>query len=96
MDERKPNCLFVKDSGLNNPYSVNHFIFKYFSKKISNNDSTLQLNSNLISPAYHASMCCSGIFPIEWFSKTKEFMDTLFEFDIEKKFDIAKRHRFPG
>jgi hypothetical protein len=41
-------------------------------------------------------MCCSGIFPIEWFNKTKEFMDILFEFDIEKKFDIAKRHRFPG
>jgi hypothetical protein len=41
MDERKPNCLFVKDSGLSNPYSVNDFIFKHFSKKISNNDSTL-------------------------------------------------------
>ena len=90
MDERRPNCLFVKDSGLLDPMSANNYILNYL---IRHKEQTLL---NQITPHSKISMCCAGIFPVEWFVETKMFMDKLIEDNIEQKFDTQKRHRFPG
>ena len=93
MDERMPNCLFVGESGLQNPRSANDVVFEWFMSRIS---PSAAINQAMVNPSWPITLCCSGVFPEAWFGEAKAFMDKLLSDRIEDKYDIQRRHRFPG
>lgn len=83
MDERKPNCLFVKDSGLENPISSNRFI-----KDI--------LEIKDIEQGHPISLCCSFLADRNTFYGISRLISDIKETKILDKFDTERRHRYPG
>ena len=100
MDERKPNCLFCRESGLNNPKSAIDYIFLNYDKLL-NNDSclfqSLNINKNIINPNYPISLCCSflGKTNSVWYD-LKTIIQNLYNDNVFQNFDVEHRHRFPG
>lgn len=97
MDERKPNCLFVGESGLNSPVSANDIIFNYVSHNLGLVEKSMFICPSMFNQYIPITLCCAGMFPMEWFQHVKMFMEYLItDINIERKFDTQKRHRFPG
>lgn len=93
MDDRRPNCLFTSRSGLSCPKSANEYVFDYFSSMIP---AGADLTESAVSPGFPVSLCCAGLFPRGWFAHARKFMEHAMADGVESRFDIQKRHRFPG
>ena len=88
MDERKPNCLFCKDSNLNNPKSCNEYLRQFLP--IPNID-LASINKRTIIP-----LCCSFLCNRKKFIELGNIIKNIKNSGILDKFDIEKRHRYPG
>lgn len=100
MDDRKPNCLFCRESGLDNPRSAIDYIFQNYDT-LANKDfhpfQLLNLNKNLINPNYPISLCCSFLgktVDVWWDLKT--IVQNLYTNNVFQSFDTEHRHRYPG
>ena len=100
MDDRKPNCLFCRESGLDKPKSAIDYIFQNYDN-LANKDSysfqALNLNKNLINPNYQISLCCSFLGnTIDVQQNLKTIIQNLYKNNVFQSFDIEHRHRYPG
>lgn len=91
MDERKPNCLFVRDSNLNNPKSINEKIEFDIKEKI---DPTFDLSAFDINKKI--GLCCSFLTQRKIFDKLGDLIVDAIDDGFLNKFDTLDRHRYPG
>lgn len=88
MDDRKPNCLFCRDSNLENPKSCNEYLKQF----LPNSDIDLDtINDRTIIP-----LCCSFLCKREKFVEIGNIIGKIMESGVLDRFDVEKRHRYPG
>ena len=86
MDDRKPNCLFVKHSGLDSPKSCLDYLENIIT---SETGLTEHISSNV-------SLCCSFLSSRDKFLDVGRMISAIKDSNILNKFDTEKRHRYPG
>lgn len=89
LDERKPNCLFVRDSNIENPRTANDYSIGLVSKH------GMKPNHDF-RPMDTISLCCSFITHRDNFLKIGELVEDSVKSGIFEKFDTERRHRIPG
>lgn len=94
FDSRKPNCLFVRDSGLDNPVSINskivNDISRLLGKQVDLNKSTFDLS------ILNVALCCSFFTKREFFEEIGTLIVDVFDSHCLDGFDVEDKHRFPG
>lgn len=91
MDERKPNCLFVRDSGLKDPKSINKKIVEDIDHILGK-----KLDLQSISIDSKIALCCSFMAKRNIFNEIGKLVSTTIDDRIFDGFDVEDRHRFPG
>ena len=91
LDERRPNCLFVRNSGLQNPKSINERIVSDI-KRVLGKD----LDLSKIDPHSNIALCCSFLAKKEIFAEIGKLIIDAIEDGYFDKFDTQDKHRFPG
>ena len=94
MDERKPNCLFVRDSRLDKPKSSLDFLcdFMYDYGQYTR----FSINKYMFNPQYPVALCCSFLGQVEVVRSLSYTIQKLYEKGVFDKYDTEDRHRFPG
>ena len=91
LDKRKPNCLFVRNSGLEDPKSVNGKIVADM-KRILGKDLNID-NFNVLD---RIALCCSFLAKREIFNEAGDLIVDLIDSNCLDGFDTEDKHRFPG
>ena len=91
FDKRKPNCLFVRDSGLEDPVSINGKIIKDINRILG-----VELNLKNYDLYSRIALCCSFLAKKEIFDKAGELIVDLIDSHCLDGFDVGDKHRFPG
>lgn len=91
MDERKPNCLFVRDSGLKDPKSINGRIVEDIDKILGK-----KIDFSTITPDTKIALCCSFMAKREIFDEVGKLVASAIDSKVFDSFDTEDRHRFPG
>lgn len=91
MDKRKPNCLFVRDSGLTDPKSIN-------SKVVEDIEKILEKKIDLAAKSQDSkiALCCSFLVKKEIFAEIGKLVVSLVDSHTFDGFDLEDKHRFPG
>lgn len=90
-DERKPNCLFVRDSGLENPKSINEKIIADMKRVLG-----VDLDLKNYDVQNRIALCCSFLAKREIFDKAGDLIVDLIDSGNLNDFDTEDKHRFPG
>lgn len=89
LDERKPNCLFVRDSNIQNPHTANDYSTELLEKHGLKPNHEFRLDDVI-------SLCCSFITDRENFLKIGEMIGDSVKSGVFNGFDTERRHRIPG
>ena len=91
FDERKPNCLFVRNSGLENPKSVNEKIVADIERILHKH-----VDLNVFDIQSKVALCCSFLVRRNVFNEIGDLIVDLIDSHCLDGFDVEDRHRFPG
>ena len=88
MDERKPNCLFCRESGLDNPVSCLEYVKRFLPNP--------NIDISSISPRLIISLCSSFLCKRTNFIELGNMISRIKSDECIRRFDTENRHRFPG
>lgn len=91
LDERKPNCLFVRDSGLTDPKSINSRIVEDIKRVLGK-----EINLREYMQTTRIALCCSFLVKKEVFNEIGKLVIDAIEDGYFSRFDLEDKHRFPG
>lgn len=94
FDKRKPNCLFVRDSGLKDPRSINDKIVVDIKRVLGIDFNDKVKDMDLAKSKI--ALCCSFLAKRDIFNQAGDLIVDLIDSHCLDGFDTEDRHRFPG